>query len=212
MPDTGGIGIVAFQITFLGDQCLQVGQVRVAGHDLQRLSDRQLSKLRNKTMGFIFQAFNLLPHITCAENVLLPAYFSNDSLPDSLERAKKLLDDVGIGEKWDDRPTELSGGQRQRVAIARALFNRPKLILCDEPTGSLDTATSQQILDLFRRLNRTEALTFVIVTHDEKISQACDRIIRIEDGHIIADERTEHADRDRPASTDDSPEASGATP
>lgn len=167
------------------------GKVEVRGQDLLRLSDRRLSRLRNETMGFVFQAFNLLPHITCEENVMVPAYFSSAGMLESRERAHRLLEQVGLGEKRGDRPTELSGGQRQRVAIARALFNRPAIILCDEPTGSLDQATGRQILRLFRELNARDHITFVLVTHDEKISQACDRVIRIEDGVILSDTRQE---------------------
>lgn len=163
------------------------GNVEISGHELKRLSDRKVSRLRNQTMGFVFQSFNLLPHITCAENVMMPAYFSSDPLPEAHERARRLLEHVGIGEKYDDLPTELSGGQRQRVSIARAMFNRPRIILCDEPTGSLDTATGQQILALFRELNEEEHITFILVTHDEHMSEGCDRVIRMEDGVILAD-------------------------
>ena len=171
------------------------GVVELAGQNIHRLGDRKLSRLRNETIGFVFQAFNLLPHISCAENVMVPAYFSGQGkLGDSRERARELVALVGLEEKTDERPTELSGGQRQRVAIARAMFNRPKIILCDEPTGSLDQATGRQILSLFQDLNRDDGTTVVLVTHDERVSEACTRVIRIEDGHILSDSKVDSAE------------------
>ena len=165
------------------------GVVKIRSHDIQKLSDRLLSRLRNETVGFIFQAFNLLPHLSCAENIILPSYFHGTTSKRPKERAAELLESVNLADKIDSTPTELSGGQKQRISIARALFNKPRLILCDEPTGSLDRRTSQQIVSLFRQLNRDSDLTFVIVTHDEHLSQVCDRIIRLEDGTIISDTR-----------------------
>ncbi len=165
------------------------GSVEIDGQELRSLSDRRLSRLRNQTMGFIFQSFNLLPHITCLENIMVPAYFSSSALAESRRRARDLVELVGLRDKANDRPTELSGGQKQRVAIARAMFSKPSIILCDEPTGSLDQSTSVQILTLFHALNHTEGATFVLVTHDEKVSGACQRVIRLEDGCILSDHR-----------------------
>ncbi len=167
------------------------GVVEISGLNLQQLTDRRLSQLRNEIIGFIFQSFNLLPHLSCAQNVSIPSFFRPHDLnaADVATRVRKLLSSVGLEDKYADRPTELSGGQRQRICIARALFNEPHLILCDEPTGSLDRETGQQIIDLFRSLNRDRRITFIIVTHDENLSQSCDRIIRLADGLIIEDFR-----------------------
>jgi putative ABC transport system ATP-binding protein len=165
------------------------GSVEISGLNLQQLTDRRLSQLRNEIIGFIFQSFNLLPHLSCAQNVSIPSFFRSHDLntADIATRVRKLLSSVGLEDKYADRPTELSGGQRQRVCIARALFNEPHLILCDEPTGSLDRETGQQIIDLFRTLNRDRRITFIIVTHDENLSQSCDRIIRLADGLVLED-------------------------
>ena len=160
------------------------GQALVAGHDLARLSDSALSRFRNSKVGFVFQQFNLLEHLSCAENVALPAMFSDVAVPDARERAVAALTRVGIPEKVDELPANLSGGQKQRVAIARALFNRPPLLLCDEPTGNLDSRTGQQIIDLFVSLNSDDGITLLIVTHEARVSTAAHRVVRLEDGRI----------------------------
>jgi len=166
------------------------GSVSVGDKKLETLGDRQMSALRNESIGFVFQHFHLLDHLTCVENVMLPSYFDHRPATAPLvNRAQEMLQKVGLETKFDDRPTALSGGQKQRVAIARALFNHPRIILCDEPTGSLDRTTGVQIMDLFRRLVETDKLTLVVITHEEHISRMADRIVRLEDGEIVSDEQ-----------------------
>jgi ABC-type lipoprotein export system ATPase subunit len=166
------------------------GAVEVDGKPLRAMADAALSAYRNRTVGFVFQAFNLLDHLTCAENAALPALFRPElSAADVAARARAVLAQVGIADRADAHPTALSGGQKQRVAIARALFGAPRVMLCDEPTGNLDLATGAAILELFRELNRKEKLTLVIVTHEEAISRAADRVLRLDDGRLRADEK-----------------------
>ncbi|PRQ07711.1 ABC transporter ATP-binding protein [Enhygromyxa salina] len=165
------------------------GSVEVDGKQLRELDDASISAYRNQNIGFIFQSFYLLEHMTCIENVALPAVFARggDSLErgPALERARAVMAEVELSDKCDALPNTLSGGQKQRVAIARALFNRPRLMICDEPTGNLDISTAQSILALFRRLNEQQDITLVIVTHDHMISQACKRIVHIDQGCIV---------------------------
>jgi putative ABC transport system ATP-binding protein len=161
------------------------GVATVAGRDLATLSDNQLSHFRNAKVGFVFQHFNLLEHLSSAENVALPAMFAEKPVPDARERAIAALTRVGIGDRAGDLPANLSGGQKQRVAIARALFNRPQLMLCDEPTGNLDTRTGQQIIELFTSLNREDGITLVIVTHEARVSTSAHRVVRLEDGLVV---------------------------
>lgn len=163
------------------------GEVEVAGHAMGKLGDRALSALRNRKIGFVFQHFHLLEHMTCLENVMLPGFFGGLQGEAAAQRAEETLRKVGLGHKLHERPSSLSGGQKQRVAIARALFNRPALILCDEPTGSLDRDTGLQILEIFRTLNEAEKMTLVIVTHEDHIAQMASRIIRLEDGALVSD-------------------------
>ena len=162
------------------------GTVRVLGRDLRTLKDKELSAFRNETIGFVFQHFHLLPHLTCRENVLLPSYFARDSAKSAIhaKHADEVLAKVGLSEKLDVRPGELSGGQKQRVAIARALLNEPKIILCDEPTGNLDRKTGEQILALFGRLNQEDGITVLIITHEEHVARATRRTVRLESGKI----------------------------
>jgi putative ABC transport system ATP-binding protein len=161
------------------------GGASVLGHDLRALDDAELARFRNREVGFVFQAFNLLDHLTARENVKLPCYFADGPSADADRRADEALARVGIGDKADARPSELSGGQKQRVAIARALYHEPKLLLCDEPTGNLDSDTGQQIIELFRALNKG-GLTLVIVTHEERVSSVASRVLRLEDGRLVA--------------------------
>lgn len=160
------------------------GEVWVAGQELGRLSDADVSHLRNEKVGFVFQHFNLLEHLSSLENVAMPAIFSRRPVPDAHERARRALERVGLGNRADDLPSNLSGGQKQRVAIARALFNHPPLLLCDEPTGNLDSNTGQQIIELFAELNRKDGITLVIVTHESRVSRAAHRVIHLEDGRV----------------------------
>ena len=167
------------------------GAVEVDGRELHSLDDKGLSDYRNRFVGFVFQSFYLLPHLTCMENVVLPALFARgDGVLDDKAvhaRGREVLAQVGLEDRAGSRPTTLSGGQRQRIAIARALFNKPRLMLCDEPTGNLDSKTGMQIVELFRRLNVDGGITVLIVTHDPRISQATNRTIRVEDGQLYDD-------------------------
>jgi putative ABC transport system ATP-binding protein len=164
------------------------GDARVAGRDLRALPDREVSAFRNTTIGFVFQSFHLLPHLSCGQNVAMPAYF-NRSLTekDIAKRVAECLERVGLSHKRDEFPLHLSGGERQRIAIARALFNTPKIMLCDEPTGALDSKTGAQIMKLFEDLNRDTGVTLVIVTHALEVSELADRIIHVVDGQIAQD-------------------------
>jgi ABC-type lipoprotein export system ATPase subunit len=169
------------------------GSVRVFGRDLRVMRDNELSAFRNETIGFVFQHFHLLPHLTCVENVLLPSYFSHHGGAEALRHATEVLDKVGLSEKATVKPGNLSGGQKQRVAIARALLHRPRIILCDEPTGNLDRKTGEQILDIFARLNREDGITVFIITHEEHVARATRRTVRLEGGSVVPEGTTEGA-------------------
>lgn len=163
------------------------GRVSLDGKQVGGLGDRELARLRNETIGFVFQQFNLLDHLSALENVALPSFFGPSNAPAAHDRAAKLLQRVGLQDKLEATPTQLSGGQKQRIAIARALFAQPSVILCDEPTGSLDRKTGVTILDLFAKLNREENITLIMVTHEEHIARMSRRIIRLEDGVVVTD-------------------------
>jgi len=161
------------------------GQARVDGHDLRGLSDRELSRFRNETVGFVFQHFHLLDHLDALHNVALPAFFRDADDASALARAEEVLARVGLRDKLRSLPGELSGGQKQRVAIARALFTRPRLFLCDEPTGNLDTTTGAQIISLFEQLNREEGITVLVVTHEDFLFKNATQVVRLEDGRQV---------------------------
>lgn len=151
------------------------------GFDVLTLSDNKLSEIRNKKIGFIFQQFNLLPKLSALENVELPLIYSGISSKERLTRARNALEKVGLKERANHLPTQLSGGQQQRVAIARAICTNPEILLCDEPTGALDTKTSKDIMNLIKSLNE-EGRTIVMITHDMEVAKKAKRIIRIKDG------------------------------
>lgn len=164
------------------------GQYFLDGTNTTTMSDDELSKYRNQKIGFVFQSFNLLPKSNALKNVEMPMHYAstyNESLSDAAIRKMALdtLEKVGLGSRVHHLPNELSGGQRQRVAIARALVNNPKILLADEPTGALDSKTSEEILNLFEELNK-QGVTVIIVTHDNKIANRCRRILRMTDGKI----------------------------
>ena len=163
------------------------GTVVIDGVDTSKLKDGDRATMRGESIGFIFQEFNLLPTLNALENVMLPLRYAKRD-PQGPARARRLLDEVDLGDRVTHKPTELSGGQSQRVAIARSLVNNPALVLGDEPTGEVDSETSDQLLDLMRRMNREHGVTFVIVTHDMDIAQRADRIIRLKDGKVASDE------------------------
>ncbi|MBX6378620.1 MAG: ABC transporter ATP-binding protein, partial [Clostridia bacterium] len=164
------------------------GTYRLAGQPVDRLSDDGLAALRNRYLGFVFQSFHLLPRLTALENVELPLVYRGVPARERRRRAVSQLEAVGLGHRLQHRPTELSGGQQQRVAIARALVGEPAVILADEPTGSLDSRSGEEIVGLFEALN-DRGLTVVIVTHDPQVAARCRRIVRIHEGRVVGDER-----------------------
>jgi len=156
------------------------------GHDVSRLSDDELARIRNKEIGFVFQTFNLLARATALHNVELPLIYNGTNATDRIIRAKAVLESVGLGTRMDHKPNEMSGGQRQRVAIARALVNSPSIILADEPTGNLDSKTGIEIMALFEELHR-QGNTIVLVTHEPDIAEHAHRVVTIRDGVIASD-------------------------
>lgn len=159
------------------------GSYELNGEDTSRLSENELAKIRNQKIGFIFQSFNLLPRTKALDNVALPLIYSGISGKERLHRAKEALENVGLKDKLFSKPNQLSGGQQQRVAIARSLINNPEIILADEPTGNLDTKTSQEIMGIFKKLNK-EGHTIILITHEHGIAKQAKKIIRIKDGEI----------------------------
>jgi putative ABC transport system ATP-binding protein len=161
------------------------GMVNVNGQPLYGISDDQRTDLRGSQFGFIFQDFNLLPVLSAVENVELPLLLQGVAANEARTTAMEALTRVGLGDRFEHRPAELSGGQQQRVAVARAIVHSPSIILCDEPTGNLDTATSGEVMTLLRAMNQDEGTTFLIVTHDETIAEACQRTITMQDGVVV---------------------------
>jgi putative ABC transport system ATP-binding protein len=163
------------------------GKVLIEGTDIRQMGDRRRTAYRAERMGFVFQTYNLLPVITAVENVELPLLVSGISPTDARRRALAALEQVGLDNRAHHRPAELSGGQRQRVTIARSLVNDPAIVWADEPTGNLDSKSANDIIELMRHLNQQHQQTFVIVTHDAAIGAQCDRVVRMQDGLIVAD-------------------------
>lgn len=161
------------------------GKVFLEGRDLYRLSERQRAQIRNKKIGFVFQFYHLLPEFSAWENVMLPALIDGVKAHLAKEKALNLLKLVGLAERSEHKPNQLSGGEQQRVAIARTLINDPDLILCDEPTGNLDSERGEQIAGILAELNRQKGKTLIIVSHETNIAKMADRIIHIRDGRLV---------------------------
>jgi len=160
------------------------GSLVADGHDLMRMSQRELVTFRRKNIGFVFQAYHMLPELNICENVMLPALMENSPKNEVKERALALLTRVGLSHRVNHRANELSGGEQQRAAIARALMNSPRLMLADEPTGNLDSVTGSGILDLFREFHADANMTIVMVTHDRNVAKLADRMVELKDGHL----------------------------
>ena len=163
------------------------GQYLLNDTDISKLSDKQLSDIRNKEIGFVFQTFNLIPRTTALKNVELPMLYAGVSKKDRTKRAKELLELVEMQDRSTHKPNELSGGQKQRVAIARAMANNPSIILADEPTGALDSKTGHLVMDIFHKLHKEEGKTIVLITHSPELAAETERIITISDGSVISD-------------------------
>jgi putative ABC transport system ATP-binding protein len=164
------------------------GEYYLNGKEVSKMSEDELAEIRNKEIGFIFQTFNLVPRSNALDNVALPLVYAGIKKADRINRAKVALDNVGLSDRITHKPNELSGGQRQRVAVARALVNNPSIILADEPTGNLDSKTSEEIMNLFREIHR-QGNTIIVVTHEEDIARHAHRIVRIKDGMIESDNK-----------------------
>jgi putative ABC transport system ATP-binding protein len=168
--------------------CLDVptkGSIYFKGKNISEFSEDELAEVRGKDIGFVFQKFNLLPHLTALENVVLPTIFQGKSDKDSIDLAKSILANVGLEKRFNHRPTELSGGENQRVAIARSLINNPEVVVADEPTGNVDSKTGDKIMEILMNLNKKEGKTIIVVTHNNNQTKYGNRIIKIKDGEIV---------------------------
>ena len=168
--------------------CLDVptkGKIILDGKDVSDLTEDELSQLRGRTIGFVFQTFNLMPHLTALENVMLPMVFQGKPLKQREKKAKEILTSVGLEKRINHQPAELSGGERQRVAIARAFANDPEIVIADEPTGNLDSVTGKKIMEVLKRFHKEEKKTIIVVTHDPNIAGYSKKIVNIKDGQLI---------------------------
>ena len=165
------------------------GQYILDGTDINAAGDKELSSIRNRKVGFVFQTFNLIGRQTALKNVELPMLYAGYSKKERSERAKQLLEEVGMSDRIKHKPNELSGGQKQRVAIARAMANEPSIILADEPTGALDTETSAKVMEIFKKLNKDMGKTIILITHNPELAEQCDRILTLRDGRFISERR-----------------------
>ncbi|MGC9515807.1 ABC transporter ATP-binding protein [Methanocrinis sp.] len=163
------------------------GEIWLKGQNITRASPKERARLRNKELGFIFQYHHLLPEFSAVENVMMPLLISGMDRKEARQRAIELLEEVGLAERLNNKPTQLSGGQNQRVAVARALAGHPSIVIGDEPTGNLDTKSSDMIYELLRKLNRQMNQTFILVTHDMDMAEKTDRILRLVDGRIVCE-------------------------
>jgi putative ABC transport system ATP-binding protein len=165
------------------------GSILINGQAIERMTENQLAEFRRTNIGFIFQSYELIPHLTIRENVELPLIFQSVKASERKDRAQKLLEQVGIGEKSTMFPSQLSGGQQQRVSIARSLVTHPTVVFADEPTGNLDSRTEEEIIDLLVELNLTYGITFIIVTHEQSVAKRTQRILHLKDGQLLDQER-----------------------
>jgi len=168
---------------------ITAGTVEIAGTNISNLNENELIDFRLKHIGFVFQAYNLIPVLTAKENVAFIMLLQGISEKERMQRSEELLKQVGLGDKFDSRPNQLSGGQQQRVAVARALASKPRFILADEPTANLDSQSTSTLLDLMAKMNKKEKITFLFSTHDQRVIDKARRVITIEDGKIISDEK-----------------------
>lgn len=182
-----GSGKTSLLMIMAGLERATAGKVVVAGHDFTGLSEDQLARARGQSIGIVFQSFHLVPTMTARENVALPLELRGEA--DAVVKAEALLGEVGLAARMDHFPAELSGGEQQRVALARALVPSPRLLLADEPTGNLDSATGRQVVELLLGLRARRKATLVLVTHDEALAKRCERIVRMADGRIVEDSR-----------------------
>jgi putative ABC transport system ATP-binding protein len=165
------------------------GKVRINGQLVSKMTEKELATFRQNNIGFIFQSYNLLPTLTAMENVAFPLLFRGIDKKTREKKAKKILKDMGLGERMNHKPGEMSGGQQQRVGIARAFVGRPKVIFADEPTGNLDSATTEQVMKMLLDISRENNITFVMVTHDPELAKMAPRIITLKDGRVVSDMR-----------------------
>ncbi len=180
-----GCGKTTLISLIAGTMNADAGQIEVLGSRLDQMKKSLVTKFRAQNIGFIFQSFNLIPTLNCAENACVPLLIQGMPFNKAVDRARGVLEKVGLGDRWKHRPSQLSGGQQQRVAIARALVHEPRLIICDEPTASLDAHNGTKVMELFHEVARKPGRAVVIVTHDNRIFKYADRIARMNDGRIV---------------------------
>ena len=191
-----GCGKTTLLSAIAGTMRVDAGEISVFGNELEAMSGGALTRFRARNIGFIFQQFNLIPTLNIAENVGVPLLIQGVSSGKALKRSREILEKVGLGDRWKERPNKLSGGQQQRVAIARALVHEPPLVICDEPTAALDAQNGEIVLDLFRQVARSPERAVIIVTHDNRIFSYADRIARMDDGEIV---EVKEQDQSQPA-------------
>jgi len=187
-----GCGKTTLLSAIAGTLRVESGEIGVFGKPLHKMSGGALTKFRAAHIGFIFQQFNLIPTLSVAENVGIPLLIQGVGNGEAIKRARAVLDAVGLGARWKERPNKLSGGQQQRVAIARALVHEPPLVICDEPTAALDSQNGEIVLELFRNVARSPDRAVIIVTHDNRIFSYADRIARMDDGEIVDEKQQIH--------------------
>ena len=187
-----GCGKTTLLSAIAGTLRVESGEIDVFGKPLHKMSGGALTRFRANHIGFIFQQFNLIPTLSVAENVGIPLLIQGTGNGEALKRSRAVLEAVGLGDRWKERPNKLSGGQQQRVAIARALVHEPPLVICDEPTAALDSQNGEIVLELFRNVARSPDRAVIIVTHDNRIFSYADRIARMDDGEIIEEKQQLH--------------------